>query len=310
MERPNALVVVAALAAVGLGLWALVSFHGREVVTAGPVVDRPVARHVERVAVDHAPPMELPADAPAIVKRAAQAGARVSCTHVDGKMDCGACLTDNDCPEGQGCTLDVVTKRTVCLASDCRVDADCGADKRCLPLRYGDDGATATRCYPVGTKRVDETCGGMHEQGTECAAGLVCTAGLCRPACKSSADCADGETCQLTPAGASCDVTSCEHVTCAAGEHCARGICHTGVDCSDPHACQPGYRCTMHGLGKHWSGVCSKPCRNDDTCGAGSICVDGSCEQMCELGVPQGCPDGTVCSSQDPSSGRFGCRPL
>lgn len=313
MERRNTVVIAVAVLAIVGAVWLCIdAFHVQGV--AVPEFEQPTTP--PRPTTTAEPGRSAPFSSSALLarERAPQppvvARNVARCEQVNGTLSCGACMTDKDCPEGQGCTLDPTTRRTVCISSNCRTDSDCGPGKRCLPLRFAEDGATATRCYGIGTKKEDELCNGMHEDtASECAEGLVCTAGECRPACRSTSDCAEGSECWFSPAGASCVRTSCENVTCPSGEHCARGRCHSGIDCSDPKACPAGYRCSIDGIGHRWTGSCFKPCRDDETCGPGALCIEGGCQQQCDANQ-SGCPEGTVCSSGDPSSGRFGCRPL
>ncbi len=139
------------------------------------------------------------------------------------------------------------------------------------------------------------------EFDADCASGLVCAGRVCRPPCRTDADCTAparcGEAdrpgvraCVLPPAGA----TGCARDSdCATGEACLRGVCRP--QCVTDYDCQvvnPASRCT--------AGTCTLQCI------AGRANCDDAVPNGCEVdvrsdvrncaGCGRACPSGQVCS--------------
>lgn len=116
---------------------------------------------------------------------------------------------------------------------DCTCDpvaqTRCGARETCQVIPQSSattTGATWTdECLPVGPTPLSGPC----KADTDCAIGLSCISGLCRPYCRAAADCKGGGQCipievrsiPLTPMIGSCEVPCTSDANCAAGSTCA-----------------------------------------------------------------------------------------
>jgi hypothetical protein len=71
-----------------------------------------------------------------------------------------ACMHDTDCPTGQACAChgaDFHPDSNECIAGNCRVDADCGANGFCSPTIGGCGGLAGYYCHTAGDLCVDDT---------------------------------------------------------------------------------------------------------------------------------------------------------
>jgi Cys-rich repeat protein len=164
---------------------------------------------------------------------------------------------------------------------------------------------------------IDDDCNGAADDGcapplcmvdADCAAGEVCTNGVCeRPmvGCLEDADCAPGELClvgECQPAPPECN----DDFDCPAGEICAQGACELAppecvvdadcrigeicvaeacepapAECAVDLDCDPGEVCE--------NGACVLPpggCRNDGDCAVGELCDAGVCAPIPPACVP------------------------
>src|SRR6218665_155150 len=92
-----------------------------------------------------------------------------------GALNCGECRVDGDCPSGQGCAANRLTRRNECMASDCEEDAHCFPGSACRALTNGASGFVVRRCMPEGLRAKGEACdlGYVSAEGS-CQEGLVC----------------------------------------------------------------------------------------------------------------------------------------
>lgn len=113
-----------------------------------------------------------------------------------GRLSCGECGIDSDCPMGKGCVLDATSRRTVCLGSNCQRDSDCPTGA-CVLLTGGTaSNAVVRRCASRGDRELNASCLGVGTSN-RCAPGLECSiaaGGVCRPSCETS-DCPTGQQC-------------------------------------------------------------------------------------------------------------------
>jgi hypothetical protein len=191
----------------------------------------------------------------------------------------------------------------------------------CLPTQT----PSAEKCNAL-----DDDCNGETDDGDDlCPKGEICVKGSCQPPCGTGefrcggndvcvegvcveADCAtkncpDGSVCHAGKC-----VAACDDVVCPYGATCRNGVC---VDVCEGVTCDPGYVCEARESADQTAlvGVCSScDCRGcgdgqscvehscidvacaNQTCDAGTRCVDGDCVDNCD---GASCPAGQFCAS-------------
>lgn len=208
------------------------------------------------------------------------------------------CASVDDCGTfGKACSVPTST----CAASECNVDADCGAGKACVPqhVPHGTmDGVAANACYA----RCDPTAPGPCGAGAECIrrprlpptvgewtcmpVGSGVAGGGCMPRPgTNSTGCAKGLTCR--EGVASQCVQRCDSFQadpgCAAGARCVGDRCVPPLTMTDPATI--GQTCAGIGLlcaddGKAYRGICSgfsAPYVCRAACEVGGTCAAGTC---------------------------------
>ena len=175
----------------------------------------------------------------------------------------------------------------------------CGSDGMC-------NGKAACRPYAAGTQCLAPTCTGMTAtlpgkcdgagacvRGTQqsCDPYTCGTAGVCRTACATNADCSNGNVCNGTICG-----KKVNGADCAASAECASGSCQQGVCCAG--ACTG--ICVSCALTAS-RGVCTAIAASTDPLnqcadsGASSCGTDGSCNGA---GACRLYPPGLACGMQ------------
>jgi hypothetical protein len=172
----------------------------------------------------------------------------------------------------------------------CQFDHQCGLSGRCV------DGECQRSCESAGDCGTGQVCtggfcgtpttsGGQCVFNADCGAGKTCINGVCHPDCAVDADCPAqgrdrcvGGICQPNTGPspqcrASADCVGV-HVTV---DDCVDAVCRTpclsDTDCcvgSSGSICQMGYCVTSHEV--------APQCRLSSDCGAGTMCVDATCE--------------------------------
>ncbi len=186
--------------------------------------------------------------------------------------DCAAGVDDGTlCAGGSSCS------RGACLPSSCNNE-----NARC-PVGFGCDASHT--CQPI-------SCG---SGGTPCGAGKVCQGGACVDPC-ASVHCGQGSSCsggQCLAGGCSISGLGCP----APGEVCLDGSCVAdpcaGASCPTGTFCRAGdcvRSCAVvecaQGQSCSADGFCESPC--SPACGAGELCVLGSCQPDACAGVTCG----------------------
>ncbi len=177
----------------------------------------------------------------------------------------------------------------------------CGADQSCV-LPLDDKGTGTTECVTAGSSPANASC----SRNEECAKGLWCRSGICRPFCSTTTDCASfspSAVCEdsiltgsgktvVVPNGKVCK-SRCDPLapatTCPLGQSCfvyqdAKGVWSTN--------------CIGAGTGTDTDG-----CRTG-SCAAGYACTNraSDCRAYCEVGADGGCPAGASCGSFEPKA--------
>lgn len=223
-------------------------------------------------------------------------------------LHCAACGSSSAEPEpgsdagvpavildGGGGIEDPPDGESLCGSGECNYQArsGCAADLACRPQLEGDE--AVARCEAAGATPV----GGACTRSTDCVAGALCAANLCRAVCCGGdwSACPDGQSCirQLelglpqggsTPAGVdlcfpvgTCDVLDSTSCSAEPGRDCQL------VDPRGSEACAPIG--TVQAGGK---------CDARNNCSAGHSCVGGRCTRLCralevDAGDPRPCPD-------------------
>jgi hypothetical protein len=172
------------------------------------------------------------------------------------------------------------------VAAVCDVVAQvgCGPGQKCTLLSDGPG------CAPDGTVTLGGVCTSIDGLD-DCVAGTYCVDGGCELLCDAARpdSCSGWSTCTavagdgfgvcLPPEG--CDVVA--QVGCGPGQKCTL--------LSDGPGCAPDGTVTL-------GGVCTSIDGLDD-CVAGTYCVDGGCELLCDAARPASCSGSESCSVID-----------
>jgi hypothetical protein len=205
------------------------------------------------------------------------------------------CKTNSDCctgPAGPGACIDF-SSGSVCT-SFCKTNADCASG--CCSLLVNNRGVCApdaSKCSKT-CRKIDESC----DTDGDCCTGAVCATNsssgprLCRPTCKTNADC-PGELCVKDAAGrATCSTTGsglCSD-TCTSAKD---GSCDDGGDANAYDGCALGTDCTDCGPRLGGFQYCSNTCATANN----GVCEDGTGT------VKPTCDFGTDCNDCKPMLG-------
>jgi hypothetical protein len=218
---------------------------------------------------------------------------------VDGAdPDCQQCQGNQDCDDGNPCTVNTCNTDNTCLTSFVTNGTLCDDGFYCTNPDQCLDGVCSGD--PLNCGGLDDQCnqGSCDEAGDQCVANPINEG----QACDDGLYCNVNETCQ----SGSC--TSSETRDCSGeSDQCNEGFCNEGMTrceklptnegqacndllfCTDPDACS--------------GGTCTGPQRNCS--GAGDQCNDGvcneetdSCEPQPKSGEPP-CDDGFYCTESD-----------
>lgn len=216
-------------------------------------------------------------------------GSRGRCTFDDREVSDTACLTHDDCSNGQACAPERAGGKACRprgrAGEACSFDLGdrgCQAGLHCLKegrcgKRLGDACAPGEcgiglrcdgtgRCAPVGMLLAGE--GEGCADSSECQRPLQCVAGACERSaqlCATSADC---------PRGAACNAGTCVHPDYVLGMACDEKV-------SD--ACGTALRCVAGACRLRRGSVCEQ----NQSCETGA-CILGRCETPRDLGSPCG----------------------
>jgi hypothetical protein len=217
-----------------------------------------------------------------------------------------ACTIDEQCPSGHGCWMGscicwtnaecapgLTCHTGVCLLlQHCSLDADCAPSHSyaclsgvCLPTSC--TAFCGSTCIDL---EYDATnCGAC---GVVCAAGEVCTFGLCQAgaACAGDVDCTLDQICHsgvCSDLPGACDLLS--------GSGCISTMtCRVAL----PYATNSDIYCAPAGS-VHADGACTPniPCAAGLECVPDAGGVNGTCRKFCPLSGPSGCPGTEQCAS-------------
>jgi len=194
-----------------------------------------------------------------------------SCTIVDQPLGTTCPSNGNPCDsntcDGVGtCTHPALPDGTSCGSGELCQNGSCGAQCEIGGVFYGSgtiNPANACQaCAPATSTTAwsNVTDGTTCNDGNACTSSDVCTAGTCA----GTAFTCTPTSCQ---ASSTCNGTSCTIVNKGAGVACPSN----GNPC-DSNACDG-------------AGTCAHPALPDGTsCGAGELCMSGSCGAQCEIG--------------------------
>lgn len=213
-----------------------------------------------------------------------------------GGLGCEALTTDSPAAEGLG-VCSGGCEATIPDGDECLTSPNCG----CLDgetCRIMEDGARV--CSPTGASAAQSLC----DNNSQCAEGLACMAGLCRPYCDPTAsECSDASLCiEMEYDGESVGVGAClglcdpvrpetddaVFTPCGSGAECIAGDLEYSYPMSHcmPAAEEPG---PMLGT-----------CDENHPCAAGAACLIGRCFPFCR-GVEDctGATEYAVCFESD-----------
>lgn len=192
---------------------------------------------------------------------------------------CGQCATDAHCPTGAPrCDPQSRTCKS-CLpgpTDNCPAGNYCRADFIC------ERGCKNNLDCPSGLCLADHSCQACTTDA-QCAAGKVCSQGVCIAACSATNPCGAGKSCCASHcADVQNDVNNCGAcgVKCAAGQGCCNGSCQPlntqsncgacGTSCTTGQACCSG---TCQGITTpQQCGACGV------TCAPGQFCDGATCQ--------------------------------
>jgi hypothetical protein len=219
------------------------------------------------------------------------------------------CGNPDDCAAGETCAADGTCQLGSCLAVPCIYGFTCNEAGECIPVDADACGADADCAAP--DKCIDGLCTPPEDQcfdQTQCVGGSVCVDGKCTPSCAGGSSCDTFFSC--TPAVELCTTPN---LTCTITNDCASPdlVCVDGacVERSVSGSCPNGYVWVENGCIATQSAlfVCSVD-GAQDTCAAGSICVNNSCYISCAEPTPDACtglPQFDVCKVVDTTSGSY-----
>ena len=175
------------------------------------------------------------------------------------RLKCVACLSDNDCAQGDRCTMSVC----VFVCSPQRPCGDAGVcdpgTAMCFPCT---NDANCTTPGATFCNKTTGVCGPCSTTNDQCAAGTYCAAGACVAGCKSDSECASAGAATSKCCAHRCDdsassLTNCGAcgTACAGTQSCCSGAC---ADTNSPSRC----------------GSCTNVCSLQ---GATAGCVRGAC---------------------------------
>jgi hypothetical protein len=159
----------------------------------------------------------------------------------------------------------------------------CGPDETCA-VTNATTGASA--CVKAGTAPLGHPCAGP----SDCAQGLGCTRGACRPSCETSGTCTmPGTDRCLQQLNGDDPVPN-------------SSVCSVPCNLRDPKEC--GANTCVRILGSTDVTDCRSPgpkraleaCAATSECGRGMLCIGQVCARWCRLGVAGDCGAGFTCS--------------
>ena len=241
-----------------------------------------------------------------------------------GALNCGECRVDGDCPSGQGCAANRLTRRNECMASDCEEDTHCFPGSACRALTNGASGFVVRRCMPEGLRAKGEACdlGYVSAEGS-CQEGLVCLLGRCSTRCLSGKlqSCPSGYTCEDSLEGPACHA-NCQTLGCPEGQRCKQlndsdYKCLATVRGECPETpCGEGERCNLRSFrsqGVFWCAQRCQPilgnsCPEGQVCGMGSA-TESTCFRACDPQRTDSCAEGWECATVSEDLTQWGCIP-
>ncbi|MEM9069147.1 MAG: hypothetical protein AAGE52_11605 [Myxococcota bacterium] len=186
----------------------------------------------------------------------------------------GPCSTDEDCNDGQECTID-----SCGVGGECRfnpINERCPGEQICEPVRGCVDEPSCTS---------DAEC----DDGFECTLDSCGVGGECR---NMPLD----ELCASVGPGSTCNPS-----TGMAGSGCTEATgCERDEDCDD------GVECTLDACGVDM--MCDFTPVNE-RCGDGEVCTATGCFESTPCEVDDDCQDGIFCNGREICEPEFGCQP-
>lgn len=130
----------------------------------------------------------------------------------------------------------------------CNAEHPCPAHYQCTAIRVGSNSGDycipeSQKCDQVPASKLNESCTDRCETGLGCFRENPPALGLCRPLCKTHADCGQGEACgDYGKLGRFCNPAKPVGSACEASDLCENGACHEALcrlDCTDNTAACP-----------------------------------------------------------------------
>ena len=222
---------------------------------------------------------------------------------------CGIGCRQRQCPEFQICDED----SRQCVNGDmCFGDQDCGEGRICEPFFCQEGCRQDGDCLEGQVCNEELFCSTGCRADGDCRLGLYCDQdeSACVTGCRQDSECAQGQSCVNIAIGDGisrqrCVATPCgENTDCAEGFFCDTRLGACAEGCRDNQECPIGQICDQD------DHACAPPpCRSDDTCGQGEICLDGLCGTGCRADTT--CPAPFYCDIEfGQASGQCepGCR--
>jgi cysteine-rich repeat protein len=223
------------------------------------------------------------------------------------------CTDENDCDDGDSCTIDS------CLDGQCAFEEDpsCGAEGGAEDADEGGTGAickTNSDCASFLTnpgpcetaicnletslcEAANVADGTACDDANACTSADVCSAGVCTSG--AAVNCDDSDACTSD----SCDpATGCANssiaATCDDGDACTDDGCDPASGCTNvAKSCDDGNECTLDTCNSA-TGACAN---TQNPCDDGNDCTTGSCNAAsgdCEFTNNAGpCDDGNACTT-------------